>query len=302
MAARLAAVLSLAGMAMGLAPVGQLPARPDFSGEWILDAARTRTTGLPARAGGPGRQDQPLVITEPVKIRDVRPVYPQEAIRAKIEGLVILQAVIDAEGNVVDLEVIRAPARILEDAAIDAVAQWKYRPGTINGVPAPIVMTVTSTFSLGTPAARGGASASPPGAAPAPPSRSGGGRGGGGAAGQGPVPAQITIRQSADALRITRPWGDSTEDVTYRFDGRTVKQRVRSMGGMIPGAERAFVSRWEDQTLVTEISWSTPAGPETRTERLSIAEGVLLVETSRPPYQPGAEPIVRRTYYTRRQQ
>jgi TonB family protein len=83
----------------------------------------------------------------PNKIKDVAPRYPDEAKDKRIQGIVILEAIIDAEGNVTHVRVLRSiPA--LDQAAIDAVKQWKYEPTLMDGVPVPIVMTVTVGFAL----------------------------------------------------------------------------------------------------------------------------------------------------------
>jgi len=86
-------------------------------------------------------------IKAPIKIKDVRPVYPQDAQEARITGIVILEAVIDVDGNVSDARVIRSVA-MLDDAARDAVMQWKFAPTMLNGVPVPVIMTVTVNFTL----------------------------------------------------------------------------------------------------------------------------------------------------------
>ncbi|HUR20205.1 MAG TPA: energy transducer TonB, partial [Vicinamibacterales bacterium] len=81
------------------------------------------------------------------KIRDVRPIYPLEAQQARITGVVILEARIDAEGNVTDAKVLRSVA-LLDEAARDAVMQWKFAPTYLNGVAVPLLMTVTVNFTL----------------------------------------------------------------------------------------------------------------------------------------------------------
>lgn len=75
------------------------------------------------------------------------PVYPQVAVSARIEGVVILEATIDAQGVVQDVKVLRS-LPMLDRAAIEAVQQWRYQPTRLNGQAIPIIMTVTVTFSL----------------------------------------------------------------------------------------------------------------------------------------------------------
>jgi len=86
-------------------------------------------------------------IEAPQKIADKAPVYPAIATAARIEGLVILEATIDEAGQVVDLKVLRS-VPMLEAAAIDAVKQWRYRPARLNGMPIPVIVTVTVRFAL----------------------------------------------------------------------------------------------------------------------------------------------------------
>ncbi len=59
----------------------------------------------------------------------------------------ILEATIGTDGTVKDLKVLRS-IPLLDAAAIDAVKQWQYTPTTLNGVPVPVIMTVTVNFTL----------------------------------------------------------------------------------------------------------------------------------------------------------
>jgi len=93
----------------------------------------------PVRVGGD--------IKEPTKIRDVRPVYPQEAQDARVQGIVIIEAVIDELGSVVDARVLRS-VPLLDEAAVDAVRQWKFTPTLLNNEPVSVIMTVTVNFTL----------------------------------------------------------------------------------------------------------------------------------------------------------
>ena len=81
-------------------------------------------------------------IPVPTKIRDARPAYPQEALDARIMGMVIIEAVIDTQGAVRSARVLRSvPA--LDQAALDAVRQWKFAPTAMEGGFVPVIMTVT---------------------------------------------------------------------------------------------------------------------------------------------------------------
>jgi periplasmic protein TonB len=86
-------------------------------------------------------------IRPPTRVAYVQPVYPQIALASRKEGTVILQAVIDEHGNVREVKVLRS-IQLLDDAAIQAVSQWKFTPTLLNGTPVPVVMTVTVAFAL----------------------------------------------------------------------------------------------------------------------------------------------------------
>ncbi len=87
-------------------------------------------------------------VKEPKKIKHVAPVYPPEAQQNRIQGIVIIEALIDQDGRVSNARVIR-PVPGLENAALDAVLQWEFLPTLINGQPVPVIMTVTVNFTLG---------------------------------------------------------------------------------------------------------------------------------------------------------
>jgi protein TonB len=86
-------------------------------------------------------------IRPPQKLREVNPVYPPIAQAARIQGIVIIEATIGADGRVVDARVLRS-VPMLDQAALDAVRQWEYTPTMLNGVPVPVIMTVTVQFTL----------------------------------------------------------------------------------------------------------------------------------------------------------
>ena len=86
-------------------------------------------------------------IKEPKKIKDVKPVYPEAAKSAGVQGIVIIETVIGTDGAVNEAKVLRSVPE-LDKAAIDAVMQWKYTPTLLNGKAVEVIMTVTVTFSL----------------------------------------------------------------------------------------------------------------------------------------------------------
>jgi periplasmic protein TonB len=86
-------------------------------------------------------------IKEPKKLKDVKPSYPDIAKQARVQGVVILECTISPQGKVTDVKVLRG-IPLLDAAAIDAVKQWVYTPTLLNGVPVPVIMTVTVNFRL----------------------------------------------------------------------------------------------------------------------------------------------------------
>ena len=92
----------------------------------------------PVRIGGS--------IKQPAKIRDVRPIYPPIAQQAGVQGVVIIETIIDTDGNVAAARVLRS-IPLLDQAALNAVQQWRFVPTQLNGMPQAVVMTVSVNFT-----------------------------------------------------------------------------------------------------------------------------------------------------------
>jgi TonB family protein len=101
-------------------------------------AARAKASVPPVRVGGK--------IRPPTKVKDVAPVYPAAAKSARVAGTVIVEATIGSDGKVTDAKVLRS-IPLLDQAALDAVRQWEYTPTLLNGVPVPVLVTVTISFT-----------------------------------------------------------------------------------------------------------------------------------------------------------
>ena len=101
--------------------------------------------------GEPGA-DQPLSpggdVSYPSLVHRVEPEYPRAAILTRAEGVVVLDAIITATGEVEDVRVARSANPLLDDAALRAVRQWTYRPATLNGRAVRVRLEVKVTFSL----------------------------------------------------------------------------------------------------------------------------------------------------------
>ncbi len=113
------------------------------SAAWSADCLK------PLRLRRPPRRPSASVATSrrPTKTKDVRPVYPPIAQSARVSGVVIIEATIGADGKVKDAKVLRS-IPLLDQAALDAVKQWQFTPTLLNGVPVPVIMTVTVNFTL----------------------------------------------------------------------------------------------------------------------------------------------------------
>jgi TonB family protein len=86
----------------------------------------------------------------PRVIREVKPSYTADAMRAKVQGIVELEAVVLPDGTVGHVEVTRSLDRTfgLDQKAIEAVRQWRFAPGTRLGQPVPVLVTIELTFTL----------------------------------------------------------------------------------------------------------------------------------------------------------
>lgn len=83
----------------------------------------------------------------PAKVRDMKPVYPPLAYSAHVQGVVILDVLVDGGGQVVDARVVRS-IPLLDQAALESVKQWEFAPTLLNGAPTAVLMTLTVNFTL----------------------------------------------------------------------------------------------------------------------------------------------------------
>jgi TonB family protein len=104
-----------------------------------VPAAAPRAASEPVRRGR---------IKEPKKIRHVDPWYPEGARRLRIEGTVVLEAVISPSGCISALKVLRSRHPALDLVSLITVARWRYTPTLLDGVAVPVIMTITVNFRL----------------------------------------------------------------------------------------------------------------------------------------------------------
>jgi len=114
--------------------------KADAAAKEKADAAVARAKALKAAVRIGGR------IKAPNKIKDATPVYPAIAQSARVAGVVTIEATIGPDGKVIDAKVVHS-IPLLDQAALDAVRQWEYTPTLLNGVPVPVLMTVTVNFT-----------------------------------------------------------------------------------------------------------------------------------------------------------
>jgi TonB family protein len=130
----------------------------------LVRQARTTPIPVPQAPGAPRERTgapavppgQPMAapvrvgssIAEPKKIKDVKPVYPEIAQAARVQGVVILEIIVDQRGDVRDAQILRS-VPLLDQAALEAVRQWQFTPTFLNNAPTEVVMTVTVNFTLG---------------------------------------------------------------------------------------------------------------------------------------------------------
>jgi periplasmic protein TonB len=137
--------LDAAGGLVGGVPGGVLGGIPGGALSNMLDS--TGRVPVLATTPVPKRISIPAPMAEANLIHDVAPQYPPEAGRARIEGTVVLLAVIGKDGTVQDVRV-KSGLQVLAQAAIEAVKQWRYRPYLVNGKPVEIDSQITINFTL----------------------------------------------------------------------------------------------------------------------------------------------------------
>jgi protein TonB len=89
-------------------------------------------------------------VSYPIKLREVRPQYTSDAMRAKVQGTVLLECVVNKDGTVGNVEIVRSldPTFGLDQEAVKAAKQWLFKPGMRMGEPVPVLVTIELTFTL----------------------------------------------------------------------------------------------------------------------------------------------------------
>jgi TonB family protein len=125
----------------------------EFYSRRALARRRENDPQLAPQAGTPqGERDENGVyrvgkgMALPTKLADVPANYPPEALAAGVQGVVIAEIVVNESGSVTDTKLLRS-IPLLDEAALEAVRQWRFSPSVVNGQVVPVKMTVTVNFS-----------------------------------------------------------------------------------------------------------------------------------------------------------
>ncbi|MBA3268966.1 MAG: TonB family protein [Acidobacteria bacterium] len=110
----------------------------------IVQGAQMRSST--ARAAFPNAIRVGGAVRLPRKIKDVKPEMPPAAIEARVQGVVIMEIVIDESGAVADAKILRS-IPLLDAAALEAVKQWQFEPTELEGRRVPVIITVTVQFT-----------------------------------------------------------------------------------------------------------------------------------------------------------
>ncbi len=121
-----------------------LPNLTSIAGSWIISFAQLDESGTPPYAV----RGQ---LSGPVPVEKVDPKYPPEFIKEHVEGQVVLYAVITKDGGVRGVQLVHGIEPGLDKNAIEAFAQWKFHPGTRNGLPVDLEAVVYIPFRFRTP-------------------------------------------------------------------------------------------------------------------------------------------------------
>jgi protein TonB len=109
---------------------------------------------IPPAPPPPARPAAPVRVSGAVKtpdlLRRVEPVYSAIAAASHISGVVILEAVVDVDGSIESVRVLRGRSPLLDNAAAEALKQWKYAPLVVAGIATPFEVTVTFSFRIPT--------------------------------------------------------------------------------------------------------------------------------------------------------
>ena len=127
---------------------GLPPAAADSAQDAADDAAKGAATDEPVHLGLPGDPGTMANATRPVILYRLAPYYTERARRAKLQGNVVLEAVIDREGCVVDAKVLKGLELEIDQVAVETLRRWIFQPATFEGKPIKVYYTMTVNFAI----------------------------------------------------------------------------------------------------------------------------------------------------------
>lgn len=102
----------------------------------------------PSSGGAPGPMQVGGEVAPPVRMFGPAPPYTEDARQGRVQGVVILEAIIDALGNVDDVKVLKGLPMGLTEQAVQTASEWKFKPATRDGTPVAVFFNLTIRFSL----------------------------------------------------------------------------------------------------------------------------------------------------------
>jgi periplasmic protein TonB len=100
----------------------------------------------------PAEPEGPIIVAgdvvPPVKVHAPQPVYTEMARKARVTGVVIVQAIIDKDGNVTNVKVLKGLPMGLDQSAANAVKSWRFQPATLGGKPVAVYYNLTVNFQI----------------------------------------------------------------------------------------------------------------------------------------------------------
>lgn len=117
-----------------------------------LPPADVLFAGIPDGPPGPARPQGVLEVggevSAPVKIHAPKPLYTEEARAARLQGVVIVRAIVDVDGSVRDIEVLKGLPLGLDERTVETVREWRFEPARRAGLPVPVFLNITVSFSV----------------------------------------------------------------------------------------------------------------------------------------------------------
>lgn len=220
-------------------------------------------------------QHAPKIVVPPRPISVVTPSYPKEARKKKIEGPVVLHAVVAVDGTLSDINVVSG-SPILADAALEAVRQWHYQPSKVNGEPVEAQHEIVITFKKDKDNDGGAVYLGADDLSPDVPLE---------------PPADIAERLAAGEFfsggskELTHPQGTYMPEPEYSETARRAKYQCSSVLSMIVGADGRPLSVWVVKPCGEGLDEKSIAAVEQWTFRPATKDGepvpvFINVETS----------------------